>query len=266
MLVGASMKVLTSAVIATALLAGTANAADLFGQDSMSHMPDKRPAEMWTGPYLGLTLGYGWADLEATSAHATVTGLGSGSLPLTGYTSSKDSFNGGITLGYNWYLSSNVVTGIEADASYGDYKYSSGTLTANNVLSAGDSLSGNVSAGFNWFGTLRGRLGYLVAPRTLIYGTGGLAWANAKASANYTYTGGGSGPLSGGVSDNHLEWGWTLGLGVEDKINQNVSMKLEYLYLDYSNAGFNFSQPGVSVGFDGKASMNLIRTGINYQF
>jgi outer membrane immunogenic protein len=261
------MKVLIGTVVATALLAGTANAADLLSQDTMTQMTDKRPAAMWTGPYVGLTLGYGWADLEATNAYATVTGLGTASLPLTGYKTSENGVNGGITLGYNWYLSSNVVTGLEADASYGDYKYNSGTLTANNVLNPRDTLSGSMSAGFDWFGTLRGRLGYLVRPETLIYGTGGLAWANAKASANYSYTAGaGAGVLAGSVSDSHLEWGWTLGAGVEDKINQHVSMKLEYLYLDYSNANFEFSQPGVTVGFDADASMHLVRLGMNYQF
>lgn len=250
--------------MAVVLLAGTARADDLFGHDALAHMMDTRPASLWSGGYFGVTLGYGWADLEATRVFATATGFGSGSLPLSGASTSQNSLNGGLTLGYNWY-ESNVVAGVEADVSYGDFKYKSGTLTANNVLTAGDTLSGNLNAGFNWFGTARGRLGFLVAPQTLLYGTGGLAWANAKASGSYSYNGG-AGPVAGTFSDSHFEWGWTVGAGIEDKFAKNLSMKLEYLYLDYSNGSFRFSQPGVTVGFDTQATMHLVRLGLNKQF
>ncbi|MGE6036674.1 outer membrane protein, partial [Klebsiella pneumoniae] len=35
-----------------------------------------------------------------------------------------------------------------------------------------------------WDGSLRGRLGYLVAPTILVYGTGGVAWQRLELSAS----------------------------------------------------------------------------------
>jgi outer membrane immunogenic protein len=246
------------------LFTGSAYSADIFGGPSVDRMLDSRPAEVWTGPYFGLTIGYGWADLEATRAFAEVTGGGSASLPLTGFTTSEDSFNGGLTAGYNFYTSG-MVFGIEADASYGDFKYNSGPLAVTDVLVGGDTLSGNLEAGFDFFGTLRGRLGLLATPTTIIYGTAGLALARTKASGSFSYDDG-TGPIAERFSDSNIEAGWTAGLGIEDRFTSNLSLKLEYLYVDLPNNTFTFSEPGVTIGFDGKADMHLLRTGLNYHF
>lgn len=259
------MRVVVATTVALALLAGTGQAADYYGNDAYTQLTDKRPASMWSGAYFGVTLGYGWADLEATRAYATVTGVGSASLPLTGFGTSKDSVNGGVTLGYNWY-GSNLVAGIEVDVSIGDQTYESGTLSARNVIFAGDRISGSFSAGFDWFGTARARIGFLVTPQTLLYGTGGFAWAYADASGNISYNNGAGAVSRVTFSDSQFEWGWTIGAGVEQKFAQNLSAKLEYLYIDYSNGDFEFSRPGVTVGFDTEASMSIIRAGLNYKF
>ena len=44
---------------------------------------------------------------------------------------------------------------------------------------------GQFQASLDYIGTVRGRAGYLVTPTLLLYGTAGLAYANANLSASY---------------------------------------------------------------------------------
>ena len=105
----------------------------------------------------------------------------------------------------------------------------------------------------------------LLAPETLLYVTGGLAVAHTKSSLAFTYNDG-SGPISGSFSDENFEWGYAIGGGIEDKFADALSMKLEYLFIGLNDASFEFSRPGVTFGYDGKAYMHLVRLGLNYAF
>jgi outer membrane immunogenic protein len=98
-------------------------------------------------------------------------------------------FVGGVQLGYNW-KSQQIVYGVEGDIS----------------------LSGNHS--IDWLASLRGRLGYLIEPRLLVYGTAGLGLVN------------------GGETDA----GFVYGLGVEGKISPTMSARIEYLSFNTDNA------------------------------
>jgi outer membrane immunogenic protein len=139
--------VLVASVAALALGAGlvSANAADI----QQRQMPTKAPAYVqpvynWTGPYIGISGGYGWGNSDYTG--------GFGSLDPSGGLF-------GATLGYNWQMGA-LITGIEGDISWSGLRDSSGafgTRTEN-----------------NWLGTVRGRLGYN-AGRWMPYVTGGLA-------------------------------------------------------------------------------------------
>jgi outer membrane immunogenic protein len=85
-------------------------------------------------------------------------------------------FLGGFHAGANWQAG-RVVSGLEADLSFTDIKGSS-LNTATPVISAFATSTGSAanSGHFDWLGSARGRLGYLVTPDLLLYGTGGLAW------------------------------------------------------------------------------------------
>ena len=253
-----------SALLFASIFSTYSNAADFFGDESTDRMLNSAPAAMWTGPYAGLQIGYGWANLEATDVFANVTGVGSGSLPLTGFTTDENGINGGVTVGYNLYTSA-MVLGVEADASAGDYVFDSGPLAVSDVFVTGDTLSGNFTGGIDGFGTLRARVGLLVAPQTLIYATGGLAIAHTKSSISFAYNDG-SGPIATSFEDKNFEWGYAVGAGIEDKFTDSLSMKLEYLFIGINDASFEFSQPGVTFGYDGKAHLNLVRLGLNYGF
>jgi len=109
---------------------------------------------------------------------------------------------GGVQLGYNWQTQK-IVYGVEGDISF----------LGNHSI---DSLA-----------SLRGRLGYLIQPRLLVYGTAGL------------------GLINGGGTDT----GFAYGVGLEGKLNPTLSARLEYLAYTDDNA----NRDGVSV----------IRAGVN---
>ena len=65
---------------------------------------------------------------------------------------------------------------------------------------------------------MRGRVGYLITPTLLIYGTGGFAYGQVSA-----------------FGFNTTPTGWTAGGGVEWMFAPHWSAKAEYLYVDLSN-------------------------------
>jgi outer membrane immunogenic protein len=76
----------------------------------------------------------------------------------------------------------------------------------------------------DWLGTVRGRVGYLLDPRLLAYATAGVGLAN-------------------GNSDTETDF--VLGLGVEGKLTETMSARIEYLSysdldIDVVRAGLNF--------------------------
>ncbi len=136
---------------------------------------------------------------------------------------------GGVQGGYNWQ-SGHLVFGAEgdlqasgADDTFAPWKFSN-----------------------PWFGTVRGRVGYAVN-NILFYGTGGLAFGELRAE---TF----------GLSESHTTAGWTAGVGAEFGLAPNWSAKIEYLYVDLSDARFSIT--GQSNGYQ----FGTVRAGVNYHF
>jgi len=135
-------------------------------------------------------------------------------------------FVGGAQVGYNYQIGSFVV-GLEGDIQYADF--------------GGDDRfdfdnDGIVDDDFNnsdWFGTVRARAG-VAFDRALIYATGGFAFAD---DAN----------------------GWTVGGGVEYAFTNNLSAKIEGLYVNLDNDD-DFP------GFDGETDFGVVRAGLNFRF
>jgi outer membrane immunogenic protein len=100
-----------------------------------------------------------------------------------------DGFVGGVQLGYNWQANQ-IVYGLESDIS----------------------LSGMHS--IDWLASVRGRAGFLIQPRLLVYGTAGLGLVN------------------GGDTDA----GFVFGLGIEGKLTNAMSARLEYLSFNSDSA------------------------------
>jgi outer membrane immunogenic protein len=148
---------------------------------------------------------------------------------VTTNTRTPSSVFGGVQAGYN-FQTGPWVLGVESDVGYGHPVKSSAI--------------GRVEK--DWSGTVRARAGYAF-DNVLLYGTGGLAWAHFKvddSAANLRRT--------------TTRAGWTLGAGAEYAINQNVSVKGEYLYADFGKANVGAVQHDLTD--------HLVRVGVNYKF
>jgi len=185
-------KIIVALLAATTLGVGAAAAADL---PTKAPMYSPAPVFSWTGFYVGVNAGYGWAN-------TSITGV-AGSSNLNG-------FLGGAQIGYNWQGASPLVLGIEADFQ--------GTGQSRTDTALGITVDQKLP----WFGTVRGRIGYAF-DRVMIYATGGLAYMDYKMSVS---------ALGVTVSDDASKAGWTAGAGVEWMFAPNWSTKVEYLYID----------------------------------
>src|SRR4051812_39934239 len=196
------------------------------------------PVYNWTGFYVGLNAGGAWSESNATTstvfappfgyfAASSVTSIGT----VGNQNLNQSSFTGGLTAGYNWQVS-NAVVGLEGDFNYFGFKrsVSSGAVYP---CCAPTSYTINTSASADWLATVRGRVGFLATPALLLYGTGGLAVANVRASYAFTDT---FAAATESASISSTRYGWTAGAGGEYALLNGWSIKAEYLYVDLGRA------------------------------
>jgi outer membrane immunogenic protein len=111
-----------------------------------------------------------------------------------------DGLVGGVQLGRNW-LNGKVLYGLEGDLSFSD------------------------ADAVDWFASVRGRLGYLISPGILVYGTAGLGLIDFERGGTETE--------------------FVYGLGVEGRVTEATTLRLEYLGfsdsdIDIVRVGLNF--------------------------
>ena len=140
-----------------------------------------------------------------------------------------DGIVGGGQLGYNWQ-SGRIVYGVEVDFSL--------SSMSEEVSACSNFVCGHASASLDWTASVRGRVGYLIDPRILAYATAGFGIASWSAEASVP---GASIRLDGTESD------FVFGLGVEGKISDTMTARVEYL------------------GF-GDLDVDIIRAGLNFRF
>jgi outer membrane immunogenic protein len=226
------------------------------------------PTFNWTGPYVGLHLGYGWGNADTN--FYPLPDAGTFGMSPAKLSPSPNGVQGGIQAGYNYQMGC-FVAGIEADFSgsgMSDTKTFSPIIgTSGAPIPGGGALTSHES--INWFGTLRPRLGFTVTPSVLVYGTGGLAYGNVSSSANTDLR-----PLLPIVypaSSSSTQVGWTAGGGVEWAISKCWTVKAEYLYMDLGsqsavgNPNMPLS-PAIQVGYKWNTTANILSFGVNYKF
>jgi outer membrane immunogenic protein len=172
----------------------------------------------WQGGYVGAHLGYGMGGKFSGNNGWSQSGA-KGVL-------------GGLQAGYDWQFG-RVVAGVGADITLT-------SISASNAVARGD---------VDWTGSLRGRLGFLVTERIMLYGTAGLAAGGVKIS------------LPAPVSERKTLIGSTFGVGAEYAFSQNLSALLEYRYTTLARGGYGSL---ANVSYD--ASFSSIRAGLNYRF
>lgn len=200
--------------------------------------PGAPAAYNWSGLYIGLNAGYASAKVANTVSGGGLDGSGSVNMP---------GGIGGAQIGFNYEIGS-VVFGVEADFDGNMATKSSATIaTPNGTTSGTDQIP--------WIGTLRGRVGYAF-DRLLLYATAGGAATQLNSTVNVGTV--------GSASTTNTHGAWTAGGGLEAAITDELSARLEYLYVD--TGSINVAQVGVPfVTVTGRMQDNLVRVGLNYR-
>jgi outer membrane immunogenic protein len=289
-----------------------------------STMPVKAaPAALfnWTGVYVGAAV----ADRTSSSTWTTTAinstnWLGLFGLPSRGLiagdpTTTPARFfdseaQGRLYAGYNWQFSSKWVAGIEGDIGYGNSNmrrggipgafgnganpcspFANGTLGLPNCIGIGATgleveTSDSATVKLGWDGTIRGKLGMLVTPTILFYGTGGAAFQQVSVSAmcdasvnswcfadskgvtiSERFQGSGAAGTPRSQTFSSVRVGWTAGLGIEGVLTGNWLGKAEVRYADFGRYNNTFfAGTGVDVVTSVHVSTVTALAGVSYKF
>jgi outer membrane immunogenic protein len=258
---------------AMSLFASGAMAADLAAKPYVKAPPVAAVIDSWTGFYIGGNIGYSWGRARNTE---TISNFATGVALATGTGIGSDNVNGvigGGQIGYNWQMQ-NWLFGLEADIQ-GSGEKGSINFTCVACANDGTNITSTVTQKLSWFGTARGRVGVLVTPSVLLYGTGGLAYGQLQTGGSITGTNIAGVPVTvafPGTSSTRA--GWTAGVGVEGKIAPNWTAKLEYLYMDLGSVSAGPIATTIlvpvrtagGVAYSSGFTDNILRVGVNYQF
>ena len=254
---------LVVATVATGA-AGSAMAADLPMRSAPPAYIAPVPVFTWTGFYAGVNAGAAFGNHGgALRPNFTTTET---------FGSSKDDtgFVGGAQIGYNWQTGA-FVYGLEADADYLGLGNSGSFSQTSSVFVPGGTFQAKRDSGDGFLGTLRGRVGYAVIPRMLLYATGGLAYGQIGSN----YTGASFTNLAGTVTNTYtasgnddFRVGYAVGAGVEYAITDRITAKIEYLYADLGKKNYTLTNvaSGTSFSASSGGATQLARVGLNYKF
>jgi high affinity Mn2+ porin len=194
-----------------------------------------QPVHDWTGLYFGAHAGFGRGHSNATLTDPSVA-------------ATSNFFGGpfgGLQAGYNVQLPSRIVLGFEADVSFPNY------IDGNSVISTLATAKSYVVEQMDFVGSARGRLGYAAGP-WLFYATGGLAFTGER-FLNTPAIGNDEKKLG-------MRLGWAAGGGVEVAFAPHWSLRLEYLYSQFQNAGVQFDSGATHAS---TLNFQTLRVGLN---
>jgi outer membrane immunogenic protein len=214
----------------------------------------------WTGPYVGVNIGYGGGDFRYPFS-GTTDAAGRNSAVGQARQSSSGVLGGG-QVGYNLEMPNGLVLGLETDIDAADIGGNSSFFASSLAPQ-----TASVNSRINYLGTVRGRVGKaMYNGRFMPYVTGGFAYGGVRNNASF---GGG-----GLATNTQTQTGWTVGAGAEYALDRHLSFKAEYLYVDLGSQDLTgnfgtFNAPAVGL-FNAdvreKTNANVVRVGLNYRF
>lgn len=215
----------------------------------------------WSGFYVGLHGGWGWADAdseygdeyanekcerseEPSKARQLIfigeLGCAVDLKPDGGFV--------GAQAGYNHVFDNGLMLGVE-----GDYALAS----LNDSGEAGTGIfNTHVDLEIDQLASVRGRLGMAMG-QWLPFVTAGWGWAHADRETFNS--------LIGTSSDSNWHDGWTVGAGAEYAINDTWSLKAEYRYYDLGEETYGVNAIG-GEGTDVDLNLHTVQVGVNIHF
>ena len=280
--------ILLATVAAATLVSGAAVAADLPRRTVAPVAPAPVvaiPVFTWSGFYIGANAGYGFnANDDDDDFNGFVAGdfdgdgdadavdtvlldrFGFRTGPFgSGEDDDEGGFVGGGQIGFNVQAGS-IVYGIEADIQYVDLNQ----RNTNFAFALDNDGFFDDDGDEAFFGTVRGRLGFAF-DRALLYVTGGLAYGDVGNVAFMNQFGVRT------TTDDDINIGYTIGGGLEYAITNNITVKIEGLYVNLENdeqdnfrPRFNAATNNVVFVADGRRAPEtefaVVRAGVNFKF
>ena len=251
------------------------------------------PYLAWTGFYVGINGGFAWGNssvmFSANDPAALAGTCGGAGSPkgqcINGVNFHRDGGVAGGQFGFNWQVNSHWLVGAEAD-----YQWSNLDGSANSSFRLGNVGATNMVASqtVESFGTVRARVGVVLAPPLLLYGTGGFALGqvheNLSVPAVATK---GSPPAPGGFSyactlgtacfagaASQTLFGWSAGAGAEYAITSSLIFRTELLYVHLGAPTVTATATAVAAGTTpasiaagfSPVYFAVVRGGLNYKF
>lgn len=248
----------------------------------------------WSGLYWGAQVGGGWTHLDAKYSdeyeNSTNTQLFQDSIAIisnswrygtstrAGGKGTGSGFVGEMLLGYGIDIGSAIVAGIQVEAGTANaqlYARGSGTGASTHTFLPPSTTTSDfvTSKRLNYTASVLGRIGYEASSDILVYGSAG-------------YTLGGLGDDGTVPGQSARVNGITFGAGVEGKVTNNWSLRLEYRFTDFFETTIATStsarssqsytnEAGTTVSTTTEAfmsrekldaSLHTVRLGIVYQF
>jgi outer membrane immunogenic protein len=208
----------------------------------------------WSGVYVGLNAGYGWSDIGSNYDYGPANDLlvnGVGLAP-----SQKNQLDGYVVGGQvgfqrqfgNWVLGVEGTldaTGMD-DKSTSDWSFLTGFCP---ILCAGGNGTQSLDARIDNLFMVSGKIGYTFGD-WMAYARGGYAGANITARSDISGEVGacvlftcGTTPVGTSSKDDKRHDGWSIGGGIERMILPNLTVGVEYNYIDLGAETYTFDGP-----------------------
>lgn len=235
----------------TAIAAGTATAGGYvppIAESPVVVAPVVEMATPWEGGYVGASLGYVFGADDEIGLTSSVGGVVDARNKDLGSADIKGAALG-VHGGYRWQRQ-NWVFGPELTIEGGSIDGSEDVTFVSN----GTTQSAEFQNEINYLSTLVMKTGYVVRPDTLVYGTFGVAYGDFDVS------------VDGYDSDSYTKTGVAAGLGVERKMNPQLSVFAEYQYRYFEKEEVSFDDGASTLTTEATPKHSIVKVGVNYAF
>ena len=214
------------------ILALTTTAGTLFAGPAFAQATDGP----FTGPRAGVVLGYDGLRPGSTSGSNIRGDRGADGLAYGG------------DVGYDVAFD-RVVVGAEGEITESTAKVDNDPVDPNQFG------YGRVKAGRDLY--VGGRIGYLIAPTTMIYGKVGYTNARLDLTRNDTVT----------TTGNHFNLdGYRVGAGIEKSLTPRTYAKVEYRYSNYGDARLEYANGANTNNFSVDTDRHQVMAGVGFRF